>query len=200
MKTIETFNQAIFLLLNATPDSPHWLVAAGILLADYAIWIAPALLVYLWLTGARNQREVAVRAAFTAMVALGINQLIGMAWYHPRPFAMGLGHTFLIHAPDSSFPSDHATLLSAISITLLYDGRRLLGGCALLVDIAVAWARVYVGVHFPLDMVGAGIVAWASCLLAAPIWRFAGAAATQACVALYRKVLAGPIARGWLRP
>lgn len=199
MKTIEAFNQAIFLLINATPDSPHWLVVANVLVADYAIWAIPAMLAGMWLTGDDGQREIAVRATMVGIAALGINQLIGLGWYHPRPFAIGLGHTFLPHAPDSSFPSDHATLLSAISITLLYDGRRLLGGCALLVDIAVAWARIYVGVHFPLDMVGAGFVAWAAYVLTVPIWRFGGAPATRALIATYRKMLVWPISRGWFK-
>jgi undecaprenyl-diphosphatase len=199
MNGIEAFNQAIFLLINATPQSPHWLIAANVLVADYAIWLVPAMLVCMWLTGDGGRREIAVRAVFAGIAALAVNQLIGLAWYHPRPFAMGLGHTFLAHAPDSSFPSDHATLLSAISLALFCNGKRQLAGLALAVDIAVAWARVYVGVHFPLDMIGAGIVAGAAYVLTAPVWRFGGLAATQVLIALYRKALAWPIAQGWIR-
>jgi len=200
MDAVETLNQTIFLALNATPATPHWLITAGTLIADYAILLVPAMLVALWLTGSDEHRALAVRACFAGLLALGINQLIGLAWYHPRPFASATGHTFLAHAPDSSFPSDHVTLLSAVSFTFLYGGKRGIGLLALIVDIAVAWARIFVGVHWPFDMIGAAIVAWLACMIGSPIWRLAGMAVTGALIALYRKVLAVPIRLRWLRP
>ncbi|MFP6560376.1 phosphatase PAP2 family protein [Paraburkholderia sp. B3] len=200
METIEAFNQAIFLQLNATPATPHWLVAASLFIARYVIWAVPIMLGCMWLSGGDNQRKTAVHATFVAFVALGINQLIGIVWYHPRPFAISLGYTFLAHAPDSSFPSDHATLLSAIAFTLLYDGKRLFGALIVAANITVAWARVFVGVHFPFDMAGAALIAWSTCLLSAPLWRVAGEPFSRALIAAYRKVVAWPINRGWLRP
>ncbi|WP_321928819.1 phosphatase PAP2 family protein [Paraburkholderia guartelaensis] len=200
MDAAETLNRTFFLALNATPATPHWLIASGALIADYAILLVPAMLVALWLTGAEEQLALAVRACFAGLLALGINQLIGLAWYHPRPFVSATGHTFLAHAPDSSFPSDHVTLLSAVSFTLLYGGKRGIGVLALIVDIVVAWARIFVGVHWPFDMVGAVIVAWLACMVGNPFWRFAGMSVTRALIALYRKVLAVPIDLRWLRP
>ena len=199
MQAIEAINRAVFLALNATPETPHWLIAAGIFIANDAIFLAPAALACLWLAGGDLRRELAVRACFVGFLALGINQLIGMTWYHPRPFAIGLGHTFLAHASDSSFPSDHVTLLSAISFTFFYGGKRQLGLLALAVDLAVAWARVFVGVHFPLDMLGAAAVAWLACVLGKPFWLIGGPFVTRALITLYRKLLALPIEWGWLR-
>jgi len=200
MDAAETLNRTIFLVLNATPATPHWLIVSGTLIADYAILLVPAMLVALWLTGAEDQRALAVRACFAGLLALGINQLIGLAWYHPRPFVSATGHTFLAHAPDSSFPSDHVTLLSAVSFTFLYGGKRGIGVLALIVDVAVAWARIFVGVHWPFDMVGAAIVAWLACMVGNPFWRLAGMPVTRALIGLYRKVLAVPIGLRWLRP
>ncbi|MDI9700811.1 phosphatase PAP2 family protein [Burkholderia cenocepacia] len=200
MEAFESINRAIFLALNATPATPQWSIFAGLIIANYAIWVVPFMLVGLWLAGGDKRRSIASRACFVGLLALGINQAIGMAWYHPRPFATGIGHTFLAHAPDSSFPSDHATLLSAISFTLLYARERRLGLFALLVDVAVAWARVFVGVHWPFDMIGAVIVAGAASILVSPLWRVGGIVVTMKMIALYRKVLALPIGQGWLRP
>jgi undecaprenyl-diphosphatase len=199
MQAIEALNQTLFLALNATPATPHPLIEAGVLIADYAIWLVPLALVGLWLAGGDERRAIAVRACFVGFLALAINQTIGLAWYHPRPFAIGVGHAFLAHAPDSSFPSDHATLLSAMACTLLYGAERRLGWLMLIVDVAVAWARVFVGVHFPFDMVGAAIIAWVTYILGSPFWKAWGMAATGALVKAYRRILALPIARGWLR-
>ncbi|MBS2132149.1 hypothetical protein KEX41_28600 (plasmid) [Burkholderia thailandensis] len=85
METIEAFNQAIFLQINAAPATPHWLIVASVFIANYAIWVVPIMLVCTWLMGGNNRREIAVRASFFGFVALGVNQLIGMTWYaHTR--------------------------------------------------------------------------------------------------------------------
>jgi len=82
-----------------------------------------------------------------------------MVWQHPRPFMIGLGHTLIPHAADSSFPSDHATVLFAVSLTLLLGRATVPGLAVLLAGFCVAWARIFLGVHFPLDMIGAAAVA-----------------------------------------
>jgi undecaprenyl-diphosphatase len=139
-----------------------------------------------------------VRVCCAVLLALGINQLIGLGWMHPRPFMIGLGHTFIEHAPDSSFPSDHVTVLASGTLTLLLAGERRYGLSMLLAGLAVAWARVFVGVHFPLDMAGAVAVACIAYALVAPLWKMSGAALTRGLIAVYRKLLAWPIGRGWL--
>jgi membrane protein DedA with SNARE-associated domain len=62
---------------------------------------------------------------------------------------MGLEHTFIPHATDSSVPSDHATVFSAIGLTLVFGSIRSVTGWAiLLLGVCVAWSRVFLGVHF----------------------------------------------------
>jgi undecaprenyl-diphosphatase len=199
MNTLEAFNQALFLLINGTTATPEWWISIALLIADYVIYLIPLLLAAVWLWGNEAQRSLAIRSCLVAMFGVGANQLIGLVWQHPRPFMIGLGHTFLPHAPDSSFPSDHATVFAGIALTLLLGGARWLGGLTLLAGTSVAWARVFLGVHFPLDMPGAVVVAGVAYFLLAPFWNFGGAAVTRCAIALYRKLLARPIDLGWLR-
>jgi undecaprenyl-diphosphatase len=198
MQTLEAFNEALFLMINATPATPAWQIGVARLIADYAVYVVPLCLIAMWLRGDPRQRETAVRAFCVTFLALGINQLIGLVWTHPRPFVMGIGHTFLEHAPDSSFPSDHVTIFASIALTLLLGGAKRYGLLIALSGLAIAWARIFVGVHFPLDMAGAVVVAGVACLLVTPPWRLAGPSVTRGLVALYRKLLAWPIERGWL--
>ena len=80
---------------------------------------------------------------------------------------IGLGHTFIPHAADSSFPSDHLTLLLAVAFSFLMHRRlRVAGRTLAFLGLPVAWARIYLGVHFPLDMIGAALVAALSAWLA----------------------------------
>lgn len=198
MNALEALNRALFLSINATPSAPVWLIDIARFIADDVIYLVPLLLVALWLAGGEDRRAAAVRVCCAVLVALGINQLIGLGWMHPRPFMIGLGHTFIEHAPDSSFPSDHVTVLASGALTLLLAGERRYGLSMLLAGVAVAWARVFVGVHFPLDMAGAVAVACVAYALVAPLWRMSGAALTRGLITVYRKLLAWPIGRGWL--
>jgi len=157
---MEELNRAIFLMINA-PENPNALILAiAKLLADYMIWLIPAMLVIGWLRGEERTRRILLGAAASGLAGLLINQVIGLIWQHPRPFMIGLGHTFIPHVADSSFPSDHLTLLWAVGFSfLLHRSSRMTGLTLTLLGLPVAWARIYLGVHFPLDMVGATLVA-----------------------------------------
>ncbi len=155
---LEHFNTQLFLLLNA-PAGLHgislWTVTA---IAEWLIWLVPAGLTVLWLSGKVEDQRAAVKALVAGLIALGVNQLIAMLWFHPRPFMAGIGHTYLPHVADSSFPSDHVTLLLSVGLALWTTDSilaRRLAGVLLAISPLVAWARIYLGVHFPLDMVGA---------------------------------------------
>ena len=73
------------------------------------------------------------------------------------------------------------------------------GWATLLLGVCVAWARVFLGVHFPLDMVGAAVVIVAVWLAISPVWRLVGERLTGQVAHLYRGLLAYPIALGWIR-
>ncbi len=153
---MEGLNQALFLWLNA-PDHPSQLsVTIALFFAQYFIWLIPATIAIGWLRGGERTRKALIEATVAASIGLGLNQLIGLAWMHPRPFVIGLGHTFLAHAADSSFPSDHLTLWWSVAFALLLPGNLpRLGTVLALLALPVAWARIYLGVHFPFDMLGA---------------------------------------------
>ncbi|SAK71612.1 undecaprenyl-diphosphatase [Caballeronia catudaia] len=197
MNELETLNRALFLMINADPMSPRWQIDVTLAVADDLIYLIPATLCLMWLFGVGRQRAAAVRACCVTFLALGLNQLIGLVWMHPRPFMIGLGHTFLEHAADSSFPSDHITVFASVALTFLLAGLVRTGLSLMLAGAAVAWARVAIGVHFPLDMAGAVCVACVAYVLVAPLWARAGDALMRRLVRLYRRALSWPIRRGW---
>lgn len=86
-----------------------------------------------------------------------------------------------------------------MALSLLLDGVPVLAALSLLAGVAVAWARIFLGVHFPFDMLGALLVAALSAALVTPLWRL-GAGLTDLAERLYRAIFARPIAAGLLRP
>jgi undecaprenyl-diphosphatase len=98
-----------------------------------------------WLRGGEPPANDA-RCYRIRIAGLLINQIIGLAWLHPRPFMIGLGHTLIPHVADSSFPSDHLTLWWAVAFSLaLQRGPRIAGVALALLGVPIAWARIYLG-------------------------------------------------------
>lgn len=200
MNLLEPFNQALFLRINADPATPVWGIRAAAFIADDLIYLIPLALVALWCWSDEKQRNLALKACLVAFVALGFNQLIVWGWPHPRPFMVGLGHTFIPHAADSSFPSDHATIFSAVGLTLVFGyARSLTGWTILLLGGLVAWARIFLGVHFPLDMLGAVMIVCIVWMGISMVWPLIGTAVTRQVERLYRVILVRPIALGLIR-
>ena len=197
-------NLYLFSLLNASAGLHGWPLLAALFAAKWLILLAPLGLAALWVGGDAPDRQAAVRAGLAALCGLAASALIGMLWFHPRPFMAGVGHTFMQHAPDSSFPSDHATIMFSVALVLAFSRAphaRRVGTLLLPLSLVVAWSRVYLGVHYPLDMAGALLVAACMAVL---VNSRVGAAVCAALVHVmetaYRRLFAAPIARGWLRP
>lgn len=200
----EHLNLILFSALNAHPGLTGWQLLGAIFAAQWLIFVMPLSLVMLWIGGTGPAREVALRAFIAALCALTLNGLIGQVWYSPRPFVLEVGQTFLLHDPDSSFPSDHATSIFSVALVLAFsrvqEARRI-GWMLLPLALVVAWSRVYLGVHWPKDMVGALLMSAAMArLVSTPAARAFCASLLPATENLYRRVLAVPIGRGWLRP
>jgi len=201
---IEHLNLLLFSALNAHAGLAGWQLLSAVFAAQWLIFLMPLSLLMLWMGGTGPAREVALRALVAAVCALTVNGLIGHFWYSPRPFVLDVGHTFLLHDPDSSFPSDHATSIFSVALVLAFsrvqEARRI-GWMLLPLALVVAWSRVYLGVHWPKDMAGALVVSAAMAWLAStPVLRAACAKLLPLMEGVYRRVMAVPIGRGWLRP
>jgi len=197
---VEHLNQALFQLINAAQNTPGITINSAELLANGLIWLVPTGLLVGWFRGSLLLRQLLVTAIVSGLAGLLINQLIGLAWYHPRPIEAGVGQTLIPHVQDSSFPSDHLTLIWAVGFSLaLHKTTRLAGYALALVGIPVAWARIYLGVHFPLDMIGAALVALCSAKLAVNQERRLSWPLTQLLLHAYRMIFSGLIRRGWVR-
>lgn len=199
---VGSWNEAVFLVINAPATPAPWLMTLATGIAQWAIYLVPILLAGLWLWGDRSNRTGLLLAFCGAELALAFNQLMTLLWYHPRPFAVPIGHTLVEHVADSSFPSDHVTFLVAVGIGLLvWTQARSAGLMVLALAVPVAWARLFLGVHFPLDMLGAIPVACTGILLVAPFRSVVQRTIVpRLAEPLYRRVFSSLITSGWVQP
>ncbi|MBU6503086.1 MAG: undecaprenyl-diphosphatase [Burkholderiales bacterium] len=196
---MEAFNHSLFLLINAPAHPGAAVLMLARLSAKYLILLMPLTLLLGWLRGGERIRKLMLEAAICALLALLVAQIIGMVWPHPRPFMIGLGHQFLPHVADSSFPSDHLTLMWSVSFSLLlHVESRAAGALLAILGLPIAWARVYLGVHFPLDMAGAALVAALSAWLCLRQARWIVEPVFPWMTTVYRRLFAALIRRGWV--
>jgi membrane-associated phospholipid phosphatase len=100
-----------------------------------------------------------VAAAASAGLALLIAQPIASAVDRARPYVdhPSNAHLLIPRSTDPSFPSDHATGAFAIAVAIwLYD--RTAGAVFLVLALLVSFARVYVGTHYPGDVLGGAVL------------------------------------------
>ncbi len=71
----------------------------------------------------------------------------------PRPDV----HAIVPEPSTSSFPSGHATGSFACALVLVAFAPRLAAPLVVLAA-AIAWSRVYVGVHYPLDVIAGAVL------------------------------------------
>lgn len=200
---METLNQSLFLWINATPDSPAWLLKLATITAKDLILIVPVLSAIFWLWGAPEQmkarRELIIKVAIALAIGLLLSWLIGKVYPYDRPFVSGIGYNFLEHKSTFSFPSNHGTIIFTFALGFLFWHRVGSGIALLAIGAAIAWSRVYLGVHWPLDMVGGFLVAIVACALAQLIWSGCGPQLYQRLHQLYRIIFSPFIHKGWIR-
>lgn len=160
---MEDFNVSAFLLINHPAGQSAVLDALGLAAAEAMPYLFMLVLAGLWLSPEVARRKAGLKAGGAVLAGLGISYALSLVYSHPRPFVQGLGHTLLAHSPDASFPSDHTTFLFSIAFVLAIESRtRRLGALLVGLGLAGGLARVFVGVHFPLDILGAAVTGLAA--------------------------------------
>lgn len=194
----KSLNTSVYLDLNRLSRSTAWahgfmhayalwlglVVLTALFVVGYgAVW---------WQRAVRPAALMALGGAAT-VAALGINQVVGHAAGELRPYDTYTHALVLVaKANDYAFPSDHAVVAGglitsvilawhATSLYLRRSGRRaggqgtvavlvVVGICSLVVGLFLCFARVYVGAHYPGDVV-AGLLLGAVIVLVLSLLR-----------------------------
>ena len=144
----------------------HWVVTHRLSLLDPffegvtylgsfgAVWLLAAAVLAI----ARRQPIIFARVGVAALSGELVSSLIKDLTSRPRPPIRFPDPAPLVALPGtSSFPSGHATVAFACATMLAATDRRL-AIPAFVLAVAVALSRVYVGVHYPFDVLAGAVL------------------------------------------
>jgi undecaprenyl-diphosphatase len=147
-------NIYIFNIINGLAGKSMLLDQIMIFSAKYVVSIIPIIIIALWLEKTNENKKAAVFITFSVLIALLLGYITKNIYYHPRPFAIGIGLDLVPDDLTSSFPSDHTTGMFALSFALLFIKKYRLAIVSFPLALLVGFSRIFIGVHFPFDILG----------------------------------------------
>jgi len=159
-------------------SAPAWFDRVMAFVGEYGILLGMVLVVLWcwWSVRRRGTAEDAVTAVsgivwapLAAGIALLINIPIRGFVERQRPFHEHAGLEVLVSGKnDFSFVSDHATVAMALAVGL-FVAHRTFGAVAIGLALLEGFCRVYLGLHYPTDVVGGLALGTAVALLLSPL-------------------------------
>ncbi|MDI6734200.1 MAG: phosphatase PAP2 family protein [Patescibacteria group bacterium] len=150
----------IFQFIHSFTGKLKILDLSGIFFAEYlSYFLLLAAIIFLWREGSIKRK---LNLFFTLILAVIISwgvfvDIIRFFYNRPRPFLI-LGFTPLINESSFAFPSRHAAVLFVVAF-VIFSFNKKFGYWFFGFSFLVGLARIFVGVHWPSDIVGGFVVA-----------------------------------------
>jgi undecaprenyl-diphosphatase len=123
-----------------------------LLCADLLVLLIPATLVYLWFNSREDRRD-SVFTFLTAVTGISLTYILGIFYFHNQPFS---AYSTIVSGGelDNAFPSQHTASMFSVFWSFLYLKREKLVWLFGIAGFLTGFGRVFVGYHYPLDILG----------------------------------------------
>lgn len=150
--SLEQIHLELFRFINDLGKQYDSLNPVVIGIAEYTLYVLGAGLLVYWFTRSRANRMMVIQAGCAFVFAELLGKAAGMLYEHLQPFAVLPDVSLLIeHEIDNSFPSDHTIFFFSMCMSFLLV-RKKEGWLWLALACCVALSRIWVGVHYPIDV------------------------------------------------
>jgi len=128
------------------------------------VWVPVVL--FAWVMGGKRHKKGALTMALAFLIVIAVGETLKIVYYRPRPFELVSSAIVLVRKPlDSSFPSGHAMIVFAGATISIIFFRKRYSLPLLLEAFIVSYSRIYVGVHYPSDVLAGAALGSAISLL-----------------------------------
>ncbi|MEZ2719515.1 undecaprenyl-diphosphatase [Niallia circulans] len=159
-------NIHLFRYINDLGKQYTFLNIPMILIAEYMVYFLAIATLLLWFSSKKKNRMMVLCAMVSFLFAEIGGKIAGLLHSNYQPFEELLNVNKLIEkAVDNSFPSDHTILFFSICLSF-YLFKRGIWLLWVILALIVGISRIWVGVHYPMDVfVGAFIATMSSILV-----------------------------------
>ncbi len=158
-----SLNQQLFQILYMSAHRNGFWNAAAIFFAEWLpyLLVAAFLVLAYYQKGWRHKLYLFCEGALAIILSRGVvTEVIRFFYHHPRPFSVY--HFVPLFAEVGwSFPAGHAAFFFALAGTVWFANRKW-GWWFFALSVLNGAARVYAGVHWPMDILGGAAVGIAS--------------------------------------
>ncbi len=159
------FNTELFKRINSYTSKYPALDIIAIFIAKAGVLVIPTYLIWIFLKDKGRYRQQALSGLYCGTLGLLLNYLTSLLYFVPRPSTVHAGITLIHHSNDASFPSDHVTLILSVGFYFMYNTElRYQGVFITLLGVAVGLARVFCGIHWPMDVMGSIATSLIACV------------------------------------
>lgn len=164
-------NLSLFLYIFALNN--HSLVIDNLMIfgADYIIYVTVILMFFLAVKDGVPEKKALVLSLISLPIVFLVIKTIHIFLFTQRPFVEQAILPLITLSPDASFPSRHTSIMAAIAFPYIYFGSK----WALFFVFLMFWvgfSRVYVGVHYPVDIIGGIVTGGISLLISLQFRKF----------------------------
>jgi undecaprenyl-diphosphatase len=152
------FDYVVFEKINSLAGKYPVLDVMAIFFAKYLGYFLIFFLVFLLFKNFKKYWPMVIQGLLAAILArLGFTELIRLFWNRPRPFIGNHINLLLNHSASSSFPSGHAAFFFGLS-TVVYFYNKKAGYLFFLASFLISISRVFVGIHWPADILAGAVI------------------------------------------
>lgn len=166
-------NDKLLLLINGWAGKNSLLDNLMVFCAKDLIYVVflVGLICVVYLMYKREWKQISY-FALTLVVSFALLELAAHLYVDHRPFTDHKLTQLIAHAAGKSFPSDHTTATTAIALGLLFFTRfKKVGLVVLVAAFLIGFARIFTGLHYPVDILGGLVTGLVGALVTLGIYK-----------------------------